>query len=186
MKIVKPETIIGGRDFGCTGHVRVEYERGVRRQLTHFDPKDESCQSRLGGPRIHGELLKLGIDIGETTVVKYMVHPRRPPSQTWKTFLKNHMHDLASTDFFVVPTATFRLLFVFLEVENLATGVDQCLTENADEIATRLRDLAHCVFFRVGHDDNDPVPKDLPDIASTPTPAVGGGQRPLANFPRNP
>ena len=67
-----------------------------------------------GAPRIHGELLQLGIDIGETTVAKYMVHPRRPSSQTWKTFLKNHMQELVSADFFVVPTATFRPLFVFL------------------------------------------------------------------------
>jgi len=69
---------------------------------------------RWGAPRIHGELLKLGIDIGETTVAKYMVRPRRPSSQTWKAFLSNHMQDLVSTDFFVVPTATFRLLFVFI------------------------------------------------------------------------
>jgi putative transposase len=69
---------------------------------------------RWGAPRIHGELMKLGIDIGETTVAKYMVRPRRPSSQTWKTFLKNHLRDMVSTDFFVVPTATFRLLFVFL------------------------------------------------------------------------
>lgn len=69
---------------------------------------------RWGAPRIHGELLKLGIDIGETTVAKYMVRPRRPSSQTWKIFLKNHIHELVSTDFFVVPTATFQLLFVFL------------------------------------------------------------------------
>lgn len=65
-----------------------------------------------GAPRIHGELLKLGIDIGEKAVAKYMLHPRRPSSQTWKTFLKNHMRELVSADFFVVPTATFRLLFV--------------------------------------------------------------------------
>jgi putative transposase len=69
---------------------------------------------RWGAPRIYGELMKLGIDIGETTVAKYMARPRRPASQTWKTFLKNHMPDMVSTDFFVVPTATFRLLFVFL------------------------------------------------------------------------
>jgi transposase InsO family protein len=69
---------------------------------------------RWGAPRIYGELLKLGIDIGETTVAKYMSRPRTPSSQSWKTFLKNHMSDLVSTDFFVVPTATFRLLFVFL------------------------------------------------------------------------
>jgi len=67
-----------------------------------------------GAPRIHGELMKVGINIGETTVAKYLVRPRRPPSQTWKTFLANHVHQLVSADFFVVPTATFRLLFVFL------------------------------------------------------------------------
>ena len=67
-----------------------------------------------GAPRIHGELMKLRIDIGETTVATYMARPRRPVSQTWKTFLKNHMPDMVSTDFFVVPTATFRLLFLFL------------------------------------------------------------------------
>jgi putative transposase len=67
-----------------------------------------------GAPRIHGELLKLGIELSPATVAKYMVRNRRPPSQTWRTFLKNHMQDLASADFFVVPTATFRLLFVFV------------------------------------------------------------------------
>src|SRR5262245_16078716 len=73
------------------------------------------------------------------------------------------------------------------EVEQVATGVDLGLNENADEIADRLRDLLHCVFFRVGNNANDPVPRDLPDIATTPTPDVGAGHpRPLANFPRNP
>src|SRR5271169_2161775 len=67
-----------------------------------------------GAPRIHGELGKLGIRVSETTVGKYMVRHRYPPSQTWRTFLSNHVKDLVSTDFFVVPTATFRLLFVFV------------------------------------------------------------------------
>src|SRR5258708_12436983 len=67
-----------------------------------------------GAPRIHGELLKLGIQVSEATVAKYMVRQRKPPSQTWRTFLENHSKELVSTDFFVVPTATFRLLFVFL------------------------------------------------------------------------
>jgi len=69
---------------------------------------------RWGAPRIHGELLKLGIDVSHATVAKYMVRNRKPPSQTWKTFLRNHMKDLVSTDFFIVPTATFQLLFVFI------------------------------------------------------------------------
>jgi hypothetical protein len=67
-----------------------------------------------GAPRIHGELLKLGIDVGQTTVAKYMVRRRRPPSQGWKTFLRNHVDGIASIDLFVVPTISFRLLYGFL------------------------------------------------------------------------
>jgi transposase InsO family protein len=67
-----------------------------------------------GAPRIHGELLKLGIAVGQTTVAKYMVRRRRPPSQGWKTFLRNHADGIASMDLFVVPTFSFRLLYGFL------------------------------------------------------------------------
>ncbi|MHB8541545.1 MAG: integrase core domain-containing protein [Candidatus Acidiferrales bacterium] len=67
---------------------------------------------RWGVPRIHGELLKLRIEISQATVANYMVRPRKPPSQTWRTFLSNHSKDLVSADFFVVPTIAFRLLFV--------------------------------------------------------------------------
>src|ERR671919_520845 len=67
-----------------------------------------------GAPRIHGELLKLGIQIGETSVGKYLVRGRRPPSQTWRTFLENHLKSMVSIDFFVVPTIRFQLLYVFL------------------------------------------------------------------------
>ena len=67
-----------------------------------------------GAPKIHGELLKLGIDIGETSVSKYMVRRRRPPSQTWRAFLENHMKSMVSVDFFTVPTVRFQILYVFL------------------------------------------------------------------------
>jgi putative transposase len=67
-----------------------------------------------GAPRIHGELLKLGIDIGETSVSKYLVRARKPPSQTWRTFLDNHIQSLVSVDFFTVPTLRFQILYVFL------------------------------------------------------------------------
>src|SRR5438105_4340187 len=67
-----------------------------------------------GAPRIHGELLKLGIDIGETSVSKYMIRRRRPPSPTWKTFLENHVKSMVSVDFFTVPTIRFQILYVFL------------------------------------------------------------------------
>jgi transposase InsO family protein len=67
-----------------------------------------------GAPRIHGELLKLGIDVSQATVAKYIVRSPKPPSQTWRTFLTNHVRQIAAADFFVVPTATCRLLFVLV------------------------------------------------------------------------
>ena len=68
----------------------------------------------MGAPRIHGELRKLGIDVGQTTVAKYVSKRRRLPSQGWKTFLHNHAEAVASIDLFVVPTISFRLLYGFL------------------------------------------------------------------------
>ena len=67
-----------------------------------------------GAPRIHEELAKLGIEISQATVSKYMVHPRKPPSQTWRTFLANHSKDTAAIDFFTIPTANFRVLYALL------------------------------------------------------------------------
>ncbi len=71
-----------------------------------------------GAPRIHGELQMLGIDISQATVAKYMIRRRKPPSQTWRTFLENHVRDFASIDFFTVPTVTFRILYVFLVLKH--------------------------------------------------------------------
>ena len=74
--------------------------------------RDMSLANPLwGAPRIHGELLKFGIDIGQTTVAKYMTKGRRPPSQGWRTFLRNHADGITSMDLFVVPTISFRLLY---------------------------------------------------------------------------
>ena len=67
-----------------------------------------------GAPRIHGELLKLGIEVSQATVSKYMLRSKRPPSQTWRAFLNNHADSLAAMDFFTVPTARFRVLYVFI------------------------------------------------------------------------
>ena len=67
-----------------------------------------------GAPRIHGELGKLGIAVSERTVSRLLRRPRRPPSQTWRTFLTNHVAVLASMDFFTVPTLTGRVLFVLV------------------------------------------------------------------------
>jgi hypothetical protein len=65
-------------------------------------------RTRSGAPRIHGKLLKLGFEVAQSTVAKYMVKPHtRPPGQSWWTFLRNHMPEIAAMDLFVVPTLAF-------------------------------------------------------------------------------
>ena len=67
-----------------------------------------------GAPRIHSELLKLGIKVSEASVAKYMVRHSKPPSQTWRAFLANHVSQMVSVDFFTVRTIWFETLFVFV------------------------------------------------------------------------
>src|ERR1700716_3337194 len=67
-----------------------------------------------GAPRIHGELLKLGFELAQSSVAKYMVKHRGPPAQEWRTFLRNHAPDIAAMDLFVVPTIGFRMLYGFV------------------------------------------------------------------------
>jgi hypothetical protein len=86
----------------------------VDREIRDLIREMQSTNTGWGAPRIHGERLKLGIAISQATVSKYMASTRKPPSQTWRTFLENHVADLASIDFFTVPTATFRILYVFV------------------------------------------------------------------------
>ena len=88
-------------------------DRG-HRQTSAIDPGHQPSQPALGAPRIHGELLKLGIDVGQTSVAKYMARRRGGPSQGWRTFLRNHADGIASMDLFVVPTLSFRLLYGLL------------------------------------------------------------------------
>jgi hypothetical protein len=79
-----------------------------------FDSEDDRENPFWGAPRIHGELLKLGIDVGETSVGKYLVRHRKPPSQTSRTFLENHVKSMVSWTSSRVPTISFRVLYVFL------------------------------------------------------------------------
>jgi hypothetical protein len=81
---------------------------------TPLDPCDEPCQPALGRTADAGELLKLGIDVGQTSVTKYMARRRQPPSQGWRTFLRNHADGIVAMDLFVVPTISFRLLYGLL------------------------------------------------------------------------
>ena len=117
--IVKPETVVAWHRKGfrlfwtwkvCHGQPGADDPKEVRELIRKMSRENPLW----GAPRIHGELLKLGIDIGETSVAKYMVRPRKRPSQTWRTFLENHVKTLVSVDFFTVPTIRFRVLYVFL------------------------------------------------------------------------
>jgi putative transposase len=76
--------------------------------------KQMATANMWGAPRIHGELLKLGINISEATVSRYLPRRRKPPSPTWRSFLENHVGTLVSVDFFTVPTVLFHVLFVFV------------------------------------------------------------------------
>jgi hypothetical protein len=82
----------------------------------HVDSADEHGNPFWGAPRIHGELLKLGFEVAQSSVAKYMTKRRGPPSQGWLTLLRNHAADVAATDFFVVPTIGFDLLYAFVIV----------------------------------------------------------------------
>jgi putative transposase len=118
--IVKPETVIAWHRVGFRLFWTWRVRRGQPgRPVISCEVRDlirKVCRENpgWGAPRIHGELLKLGIDIGESSVSKYMVRCRKPPSQTWRSFLENHAQQLVSVDFFTVPTIRFQLLYVFL------------------------------------------------------------------------
>src|SRR5712672_1001208 len=119
LKIVRPETLMSWHRAGFRANWRWKSRPRGGRPKTAADIRrlirEMSVANPLwGAPRIHGELLKLGIGVGQTTVAKYMARSRQPPSQGWKTFLCNHADGIASMDLFVVPTISFRLLYGFL------------------------------------------------------------------------
>ena len=119
--VVKPETVIRWNRMGFKLFWKLKSQRkGPGRPRISQETRDfirtmAKANPLWGAPRIHGELLKLGIEISERTVSNLIFQRRpKPPSQTWRTFLKNHMTSMAAIDFFTVPTATFRILFVLV------------------------------------------------------------------------
>jgi len=119
LKILQPETVIRWHRAGFRAYWRWRSRPRSGRpripaDIRHLILEMSVANPLWGAPRIHGELLKLGVDVGQTTVAKYMVRRRRPPSQGWKTFLRNHADGIASIDLFVVPTISFRLLYALL------------------------------------------------------------------------
>src|SRR4029077_13434924 len=121
LTIIRPETLIHWHRSGfCC------YWRWKSRSLGGRPPIEARLRALIrqmsmnnplwGAPRIHGELLKLGFQVAQSSVAKYMVKRRKPPSQGWRTFLRNHAPEIAAMDFFVVPTIGFGLLYAFVIV----------------------------------------------------------------------
>jgi hypothetical protein len=115
LAIVSPETVVRWHRAGFRAYWRWKSRRaGEPLEIRQLIREMSLANPLWGAPRIHGELLKLGIDIGQTSVAKYMARRRRPPSQGWRTFLRNHADGIAAMDLFVVPTISFRLLYGLL------------------------------------------------------------------------
>ena len=119
LAFVKPETVIKWHRAGFRSYWRWKSRRRggrptVAPEIRKLIREMSIANPLWGAPRIHGELLKLGIDIGQTSVAKYMATRRDPPSQGWRTFLRNHADGIAAMDMFVVPTISFRLLYGLL------------------------------------------------------------------------
>lgn len=118
-QVVQPETILRWHRMGFRAFWRWKSRNRVGRPK--IDPELRDLIRRMSGenplwgaPRIHGELLMLGFEVAQSTVSKYMIRGRNPPSQSWKTFLRNHADAIAAIDMCIVPTVTFELLFAFL------------------------------------------------------------------------
>jgi hypothetical protein len=113
LAIVRPDTVVRWHRVGFRCYWRFKSRRrrghpGMPAEIRQLIREMSIANPLWGAPRIHGELLKLGIDVGQTSVAKYMARRRGPPSQGWKTFLRNHADGIAAMDLFVVPTLSVR------------------------------------------------------------------------------
>ena len=121
LTIIRPETLVRWHRAGFRCYWRWKSHPWGGRPLIDADLRTliqrMSIENPLwGAPRIHGELLKLGFEIAQSSVAKYMIKRRGPPSQGWRTFLRNHVSDIAAMDLFVVPTIGFDVLYAFVIV----------------------------------------------------------------------
>lgn len=130
LQLVKPETVIAWHRRGLRWYWRWKSrpQRSgrpmVRQDVIDLITTMHQANPLWGAPRIHGELLKLGIEVAQSTVSKYLPRPwRRPPLQGWRTFLRNHLAEMLAIDFAVVPTVTGQLLFVFVVLSLLRRRV---------------------------------------------------------------
>ena len=119
--IIQPETLVRWHRAGFRRYWRWKSRRRdgrpqIRAELRALIRQMSGENPLWGAPRIHGELLKLGFEVSQSTVAKYMVRRWGPPSQGWRTFLRNHAPHIAAMDLFVVPTISFDLLYAFVIV----------------------------------------------------------------------
>jgi putative transposase len=120
LTFVQPRTILAWQHRRFRDHWRGLSQRGkpgrpaMAKEVRRLIRDMWQANPTWGAPRIVGELRKLGIEVAKSTVETYRVRPQKPPSPTWKTFLKNHVQDLVALDFFVVPTVRHKVLFVLV------------------------------------------------------------------------
>jgi len=171
LHVVRPETVLRWHRQGFRDYWQWKSRRRGRPKV---DPEIRALIRRMcqanplwGAPRVHGELLKLGLDVSETTASKYMIKHRGPPSQTWRTFLQNHAKELIALDFFTVPTARFKVLFVLIILSHDRRRIlhfnvtehptaawtarqllEVCGTDNAPRFLIRDRDAIYGEIFR--------------------------------------
>jgi len=189
LHIVQPETVVGWhrRGFGLfwtwksrrrTGRPGLPADvRALIRELSTASPL-------WGAPRIHGELQKLGISVSQSTVAKFMRRHPRPPSQAWRTFLTNHASQILAADLFVVPTVTFRLLFVVVILEHDRRRIVHVAVTNRPTAAWIAQQLRNAF-------PEDQVPRYLLHdrdgaFTAVATTAAGMGIQTVRTAPRSP
>jgi len=123
LMIVKPATVLGWHRQGFRLYWTWKSRHRVGRHSVSSEVRQlirtmSDANPLWGAPKIHGELLKLGVDVSQATVSRYIRKKTKPPSQTWRTFLDNHIGQLVSVDFFTVPTVWFQILFGFIVVRH--------------------------------------------------------------------
>ncbi|MCH9015916.1 MAG: transposase [Gemmatimonadetes bacterium] len=151
--LVRPDTVVRWHRQGFklfwrwksrfkVGRPRIDAEiRALIRRMSRENPS-------WGVPRIQSELVLLGHTVSEATVRKYRIRKRNPPSQTWRTFLDNHLTDIVAIDFFTVPTATFRVLFAFVVMRHDRRQVVHFNDDTAPWFLIRDRDAIYGSAFQ--------------------------------------
>src|SRR6202522_4191325 len=152
LTIIRPETLVrwhraGFRCYWRWKSLPLGGRPQIHTELRVLIRRMSVENSLWGAPRIHGELLKLGFEIAQSSVAKYMIKRCRPPSQAWRTFLRNHAPDIAAMDLFVVPTIGFDLLYAFVIVRldrRDLVWINVTANPTAEWVARQITEAFHC------------------------------------------